>query len=160
MILGLDRVIRGHEAEVGRFYLEPVYDGEPRLFQCVVAGKVVDGEAVKQALYFVPQEQPSIVLADFPWTDSIVALPDVHVRVDPPSIAGSSSISSLSGGMFFIMGDEAFVTAGMGFRWRMMNVSTGKAVEGAHPTSWVSFSRWLLVVQESGEEIPIASFGE
>lgn len=159
MILGIDGVIRVQDAEVGRFYLEPVYGAEPRLFQCVSTGKVVDGEPANQALYFFPGEELSVVLDDLPYLNPVVAMPDVYVRVDPPSITGSSNMSSFSAGNFLAIGDEPFVTAHEGFRqWRMMNLNTGRPAQG--PTgSWVSFSRWLLVVEENGEEISIASFG-
>jgi hypothetical protein len=159
MILGIAGVVRVQDANVGQFYLEPVYGAEPRLFQCVNTGKIVDGESVNQALYFFPGEEMSIALEDFPFYNPVVAMPNVHVRVDPPSISGSSNMSTISAGQFLVVGNEPIVTAREGFRhWRMMNLDTGKPAEG--PTgSWVSFSRWLLVVEENGEEIPIASFG-
>ncbi len=41
----------------------------------------------------------------------------------------------------------------------MINISTGKTVDGRPPENWVTFDRWSLVIDESGEEVSIAEFG-
>lgn len=70
-------------------------------------------------------------------------------------------MSGFRAGLFLVMGDEAFVAASLGrLHWKLFNLNTGHAATGTAPNSWVSFSRWLLVVEENGEEIPIASFGD
>jgi hypothetical protein len=140
--------------------LAELHGSDPQLFQCV---RTFDdaGNVVRKGLYFSNDKQVGNYIDDLPDYRPIVSLPEVHIRVDPPSATGSSGSATISKGTFFVSGLEAFVAATVGYRfWTVINLSTGQDARRERPTSWVSFSRWLLVVEENGEEIPIASFGE
>lgn len=61
--------------------------------------------------------------------------------------------------MFLVAGNEAYVAAPHGFReWSLVNISTGRPTVGRWREDWAAFSRWLLVIEDNGEEIPIADF--
>lgn len=161
MLLGIERVIANHEIQPGRFYLAPHYKDDPVLFQCVRAGETADGEPDLKALRFSPGTEYPIGLESIPHDGPLVALPDVRVRVDAPSLTATNHTSSVRSGMFLVSGDEAFVAAPYGFReWALVNISTGRRVPGRWTADWAAFSRWLLVIEDNGEEIPIADFGE
>jgi len=161
VILGIEGVVQSHEVEPGRYYLEPSYSGEARLFQCIQTADQMDGNPVCKAVYFFPSEERSLTFGDLPYDGPLVAMPPVKIRVDPPTIIGSGRSVSYSAGMFFIMDGEAYVTAHLDrYGWAAVNISTGRTVEGQISHQWIAFSRWLLIVEENGEEIPIASFGE
>ncbi|MGU3389842.1 hypothetical protein [Sphingomonas sp. M1A8_2b] len=159
MLLGIERVIANHEIEPGRFYLAPHYDGEPVLFQCIRIGETSEGQPDLKALRFSPGTQYPISLESIPHDGPLVALPEVHVRIDAPSLTATNHTSSVRSGMFLVAGNEAFVAAPQGFReWALINISTGRPAVGRWREDWAAFSRWLLVIEDNGEEIPIADF--
>lgn len=161
MVLGLQRIIEARDMEPGRFYLKQSYDNEPVIVQCIKTGRMVDDNPVHETVRFAPGTQYPIGFESVPDYGPVVALPDVKVRVDAPSIVSSSASSSIRAGMFLVSGDEAYIAAPLEFRnWALVNLSTGRTVEGQWRQSWISFSRWLLVIEDNGEEIPIASFGD
>lgn len=159
MILGIERVIPNREIEPGRFYLTPHYDEEPVLFQCIRMGETSDGEPDLRALRFSPGTQYPISLDSIPHNGPLVALPKVHVRIDAPSLSATNHTASVRSGMFLVAGDEAYVAATHGFReWSLVNISTGRPAVGRWREDWAAFSRWLLVIEDNGEEISIADF--
>lgn len=159
MILGIERVISNREMEPGRFYLAPHYDDEPSLFQCVRMGERSDGEPDLLALRFAPGTQYPLALESIPHDGPLVALPEVHIRIDAPSLKATNHTSSVRSGMFLVAGNEAYVASPHGFReWKLINISTGRPVVGHWREDWAAFSRWLLVIEDNGEEIPIADF--
>ncbi|CAN5588371.1 hypothetical protein BH10PSE14_BH10PSE14_33710 [soil metagenome] len=158
MILGIERVTDVREVEAGRFYLRLNYNEDPSLFQCIRVGN--DDDDIR-ALWFNPGTDSPLGIEDLPDHGPVVALPDVHIRVDAPSMVGSNRTTSTRPGMFLVSNDEAFVVAPNGFRgWSVINISTGLPVANRWSPDWIAFSRWLLVIVDNGEEIPIASFGE
>jgi hypothetical protein len=160
MILGIERVIDVHEVEPGRFYLQSYYDEDPVLFQCLLVGER-EGVRDLKALRFAPGSQQPVSVASLPDGGPVVALPEVHIRVDAPSLSGTNHTASLRSGMFLVSGDEAFVAVRQGFIDRaIINISTGRPAVGRGPQRWIAFSRWLLVIDDNGVEIAIASFGE
>lgn len=162
MIRGLQRIVRSTEVEPGRFYLRQQYNDDPALFQCVQTGETIENAPELKAMRFAPGSPNPLGLEDLPHHEPVVELPEVHIRVDAPSLVGSSDTSGIRSGMFLIGGNEAYVAAPLGFRhWGLVNISTGRVVQAGWSEPWVAFSRWLLVIDdEKGEEIPIASFGE
>jgi hypothetical protein len=161
MILGIERVVDVRDLELGRFYLRFDYNEEPTVFQCVGFGEKEDGVPELRALWFAPQTQRPLGVEGLPSHGPIVALPEVHIRVDAPSMSGTNYTSNVRAGTFFISGDEAFIAVPRQWQsWSLINISTGRRVVDGVQADWVAFSRWLLVINDNGEEIPIASFGE
>lgn len=61
---------------------------------------------------------------------------------------------------FIVLGADCLVYAPhQRLRTVLVNISRG-IVEGSIEPHWLAFSRWSLVVDEGGEEVTIASFGE
>ena len=159
MLLGIERVILNREIEPGRFYLAPHYNDESVLFQCIRMGETSDGEPDLRALVFSPGTQYPITLESVPSDGPLVALPEVHIRVDAPSLTATSYTSTVRSGTFLVAGNEAYVAAPQGFRdWALINISTGRPAVGRWREDWAAFSRWLLVIEDNGEEIPVADF--
>ena len=83
---------------------------------------------------------------------------DRHETVASPS---TNHTTSLRSGMFIVSGTEAFIAVPQSFRkWTLINISTGRPVVGHWNSDWAAFTRWLLVIDDNGEEIAVASFGE
>lgn len=161
MILGFNRIIDAREMVVGRFYLGYDYNSDPILFQCVQVGELPNGNPDLRSLRFAPETSFPIGLEAAPYRGPLVALPDVHIRIDAPSMVGTSHTSAVRAGMFIVAGDEAFVAAPTEFRgWTLMNLATGQPAPARFDEGWIAFSRWLLVIEDNLEEIPIASFGQ
>lgn len=158
MILGIERVVDAGQCEPGRFYLKLNYNDDPSVFQCIRIG---EGDNDLMALWFTPGTDHALGLETLPDQEPVVALPQVHIRVDAPSMLASNRTTSIRPGMFLVSNDEAFVVASNGFRgWSVINISKGLPVAKRWSPDWIVFSRWLLVIEDNGEEIPIASFGE
>lgn len=158
MLLGIERVVDAGECEPGRFYLKLNYNDDPSIFQCV---KVGDDDDDLMALWLTPGTDRPLGLETIPDHEPLVALPPVHIRVDAPSMYASNRTTAIRPGMFLVSNDEAFVVAPSGFRgYSTINISTGLPVPKRWAPDWLAFSRWLLVIEDNGEEIPIASFGE
>ena len=161
MILGIERVVDVRQVVPGRFFLRLDYNEDPVVFQCVRIGERDGGEPDLRALWFAPGTARPLGIESLPHNGPVVALPEVHVRVDAPSMFASNHISSIRPGMFTVSGDEAFVTVTADSRgWTTYNISTGRPVLSREPADWLAFSRWLLVINDNGEEIPIVSFGD
>lgn len=159
MIRGFEQVVMSSEVEAGRFYLEQSYQGGHRLLQCVV----VDGEEGDpprmMAVDFTQGSIDGLTLTTFTQFAPLVLMPHVDVRIDPPSMTGTNITQSLNAGMLFVYGDEPFVTVrhSRGL-WAAFNINTGHMLNGTL-RNWVAFQRWLLVVEENGQEVAIAEFG-
>jgi hypothetical protein len=161
MILGIERVVDVREVEPGRFYLRLDYNEDPEVFQCICIGERDGGVPDLKALRFAPGTDRPLGIESLPDHGPVVALPEVHIRVDAPSMFGTNYTSSIRAETFLVSGNEAFVAAPTGFRgWSLINISNGRPVIDNWKADWVAFSRWLLVIDDNGEEIPIASFGE
>lgn len=158
MIRGLVGVVPDHALEPGRFYLATSYGEGAILFQCVQTDEPVDDGFRRRALVFTTGETVRLELCDLPHHGPFVALDDVHVRVDPTSVAESPFTAHLRSGLFVLDGDQPILCASMGFRgYRAVNLSTGHTINGQVGHGWLSFTRWSLVVDdEAGEELVLA----
>jgi len=160
-IRGIGSILSYGQAEPGRFYYQRWQDDLAALLQCVRTPQLVDGNPEDVALLF-PPAGAALSLEDIKWNEPLIAVGDVHVRVDPLSIVGSSSGYSAHAGMFLIHEESALVTIASSYRqWTTVNLSTGRIA--SFPTvNWVAFSRWSLVTDDEhlGEEVMLASFGD
>ena len=140
-------------------WYQPSYCHEASVFQCIRVGENEGGNPDLRALVFKPGDEQPFSIESLQ-SGPVVALPDVHVRIDPPSITATNYTDNLYAGMFMVSGEEAFVAVANGFRnWALINISNGRPVVGNRLQDWISFSRWMLVVEDESEEIRIASFG-
>jgi hypothetical protein len=162
MIRGIEKTVQAHEVEVGKFYLAPsASNGRPLLFQAVQAGARHQGALKMMALTFSYEGEQEIRLDELDWYDTLVAMPPVHVRVDPPSAIGTGTSSRVKLRTLMVRGDEALIAVQDRFLGHtLMSISSGRVAERNQTFTWVAFSRWSLVVDEAGEEIVIASFGQ
>ena len=160
MILGIRRVVDVRDLEPGRFYLRLDYGNDPVLFQCIRMGENPDGTPDLKALWFNPTDERPIGLEDIPHSGPVVSLPDVKVRVDPPTLIASKYTSHVRPGMFLVAGDEPFLVVPYNRGWITVNMATGRPVESNWNGEWVAFSRWLLMIDDNGQEIEIAAFGK
>lgn len=161
MMRGIEGVVALAELEVGRFYLAPNQDEEPTLFQCVEFVGRGGGEPRRMALTFPYGEAKGIELLPMDVDSGIVAMPEVSVRVDPPSARESGGRSRVALNVLLVAGTEPCIAVGIGVRdHAVFSLATGRTVEQRRMADWVSFSRWSLVVDQAGEEIAIAAFGE
>ena len=159
MIRGIDGIVTQEQLELGRFYLDPGYGRGTTLFQWVRNGRTREGAPDEGALVFARDDEPCLELTYLPTSGPWISLPPVHVRVDPPSAAGTAFTTSFTRSMFAVQEDAAIVAAVHDtFHWTPINILTGRVMRPGH--QWVAFSRWSLVVDEAGEEISIVSFGE
>ncbi len=157
MLLGISRVVAEKDIQLGRFYLQHSYRGEPRLFLCVAGPD--DDENSKRAIIIDPASEHPILLQDIPNMGPAVELPDIHVRVDAPSLDGTEHTTSVRAPMLFVVDQTPYLAALTGWRgYVAVDIASGSILKQP-PSSWASFSRWQLVMDENGEEIPIASFG-
>ena len=160
MLLGIEGVIDVRSVEKGRFYLRSDYNDEPVLFKCICVGQGDDGSDTLMAIRFAPGSELPMAIESLPHGGPVVALPEVHIRVDAPSLVATNLNSGIRSGMFLIAGEEAFVAVPQNFRsWSLINVTKGEHVDGEWGKNWIAFSRWLFVIKDSGEEITISSFG-
>lgn len=158
-IRGLEAIVKPAELEVGGFYLDPGYGQGTTLFQWIRTGETRDGEAEEAMLVFAAEKGEPFEVHSLSAHGPIVKMPPVAIRVDPPSAVGSAMTKSLVPGMFAIEETRPILAATVGYRhWLTIDLSTGRPVRPS--TYWVGFSRWSLVVDEAGEEIVIAAFGE
>jgi len=159
-VRGVTRVVSAREMEVGRFYLEASQGSEPTLFQCIQTAIPFEGSTKQMALVYSLDGMPNLAIHDINWYETLVEMPNVSVRVDPPSISGTGTTTSLRMNTLIVIGSEAVINVPVGSRgWQSININTGRTIEQAIRREWVSFARWSLVVDEAGEEITIASFG-
>lgn len=163
MIRGMIGVVPNHAVELGRFYMAPAYQGRNYLFQCVQTDEPLDDGFRRKALYVTRGGTPDIALQDLPSQTPLVALDEVHVRVDPTSLDRSAFDTSTHRGLFLVRDDEAIICAPTGHLhgWAAVNITTGRTVHGDLGRNWLSFSRWSLVMDdEEGDELTVASFGD
>jgi hypothetical protein len=161
VIRGFVGVVPNGSVETGRFYLAPGHDGFA-LFQCIQTDEPYEDTFRQKALYFTTAGKPNLGLHDLPGHSPLAALDEVQVRVDPTSIAESAFSSHLKAGLFLVNGDAPIICAPDGFRgWTALNILTGRTVGRSFGHEWLSFTRWSLVMDnEAGEELTIASFGQ
>ncbi len=157
MIQGILGVVPCHKAEIGRFYLSPDYGVGSWLFQCVRTSEQCDGQQVNKALVFKIGDKLIPSIDDIPDFKPLVALYDVHVRVDPTSI--SSSMNRLPGKLL-MNGDAPIFCAINGYRgWTSVDINTGSLADSYSDSETVAFDRWSLVLDDDvGDELTIASF--
>lgn len=155
---GITKIVDISDAEVGKFYLRRGFrDDEVIFFQCI-SFPSRDGDQ-KLALRFPKNNQvPRIDLMNGP--AFIGELPDVHVRVDPHSLAGDEYSTSTSQGMLLITGDTPIVLAAGqdGYGWHAVDLSTGRVSEQRVPTAWAWFQRWRVVIDDEEEEVVLAVY--
>ena len=162
MIRGIAGVVPARAMEVGRFYMAPAYRDGNWLFQCVQTSELLDDGFRCKALFMTTGGKPDLGLHELPDQTPVVALDDVHVRVDPTSLGGSAFDTSAQRGMFLVREDEAIVCAPTDLvrGWAAVNINTGRVVKGHLGTDWLTFTRWSLVMDdEEGDELTLASFG-
>ena len=159
MIRGLVGVIPSHATEVGRFYLLSDYQGGHWLFQCVQTREPLDDGFRRAALFLARNGNPDIGVETLPDRSPVVALDDVHVRIDPTSVAGDASTTTIRLGNFVLDGDAPVLCARSGRHgWVNVNLSTGQIVD-VPGHGWLGFKRWSLVMDdEAGDELTIVRF--
>ena len=162
MIRGIAGTVKRIDLIAGAFYLFPRYDRTPDLVQVVRTRAATEeaNEAIA-ALIFEPGGNPELLLADVDQNSPYVLMPDVSIRIDPPSLGGNSLTTGLRAGMFFVSGETPYVVATIWNRgYNIVNLSNGEIEDrNFHNEPWIIFNRWQLVVDENGEEVPIANFG-
>lgn len=162
MIRGMVGVVPNHTMETGRFYMAPAYRGEHWLFQCIQTSDRFEDSFRRKALLMTIAGKPELSLFDLPQDTPVVALDDVHVRIDPTSLSQNAFTTYLDRNMFLVLGDEAIICAPTDHvrGWQAVNITTGQTVVGNVGPNWLSFTRWSLVMDdEEGDELTIASFG-
>jgi hypothetical protein len=161
MIRGIAATVRRQELVAGAFYLHPAYNREPFLIQAITAPTAVQDGSPVYGLVFEPGTEDQLSLMELDQATTYALMPEVSIRIDPPSLSGTSRTLSFRRGMFFVSGEVPFVIASSGFRgYSVVNLATGSIEHRNFDREpWVSFNRWQLVVDENGEEVPIASFG-
>ena len=163
MIRGIARTVAISDLVPGAFYLHPRYDEAPDLIQVVrLTAQSDDDSDTLHALLFDPAGSPPLLVTDLDRQSNFVLMPDVSIRIDPPSVGGQATTTGLRAGMFFVSEDVPFVVATIWNRgYYIVNLATG-TIENRnfHREPWVVFTRWQLLVDENGEEVPIASFGD
>lgn len=159
-ILGLRSVIDIDQIEVGRFYLRTNYGGDQILFQCVVAGQDEAGRDQLASLSFSPGSRWPISVDELPSHGPVVSLDNVAIRVDAASALDTNYSGSVRPNLFFVADTEAYIVAPASRGWITFNITTGRRIPPNWQKSWISFSRWIIVMNDTGEEISIASFGE
>lgn len=161
MIRGILSTVRYESLVPGAFYLQQLYGSGPTLMQ--VATFHQDNEADRHfGLHFEPGAAQELMISELDQHGYFALMPDVSVRVDPPSITGTPATHNLRAGNFFVSGEVPYVVAYSGrIGHQIVNLATG-VMEQRHfaREAWIAFSRWQLVVDENGEEVPIASFGD
>lgn len=162
MIRGIATTVRRADLVAGAFYLFPRYDRTPDLVQ-VVRTRVAteDANELLAALIFEPGGSPELLLTDLDQNSPYVLMPDVSIRIDPPSMGGNSLTTGLRAGMFLVSGDTPYVVATIWNRgYDIVNLISGEIEDrNFNNEPWIVFNRWQLVVDENGEEVPIANFG-
>lgn len=158
-IRGLEAIVKPTELEVGSFYLDPGFGQGTTLFQWIRTGEMREGQAEEAMLIFAAERGEPFEVHGLSAHGPLVRMPPVAIRIDPPSATGSSMTKSLAPGMFAIEDNRPILAAKVGYRnWLTVDLSTGRPIRPS--PYWVGFSRWSLVVDEAGEEIVIAAFGE
>jgi hypothetical protein len=161
MIRGILGVVPWNKAEVGRFYLSAGYGQGNWLFQCVQTGEKVDGELIRKALVYTIAGEPDLSVHYLYEQGPLVALYDVHVRVDPTSINIEETFGTKR---FFVVEDIPLICASPAspqpWQFYGLNILTGKPIPGETNYNRVRFDRWSLVLDDDqGEELTIARFG-
>lgn len=158
-VRGVVSVVMRSDLEVGGFYLDPGYGRGTTLFQWVRTGETREGSPVEAMLVFASDLSELLELRELATHGPLLKMPPVAVRVDPPSANGTALSQSFTGGMLVMEGDRAVLAARRGYHgWVAIDLLTG--LPSRLSSQWVRFDRWSLVVDEAGEEIAIASFGE
>lgn len=158
-IRGLERVIPAEAVEIGKFYLSFSHGGDPTLFQCVEA-EGVTGQKSLLALIFSQNETPHFDFREISTYETLIEMPAVHLRIDPPSVSGTGVTTSLKMNTLIVVERQAIIAVAMRYgSWAAIDITTGRSLGRSLAREWASFSRWSLVVDEGGQEIEIAAFG-
>lgn len=159
MLRGIKRVVGSDQVVAGRFYLATFGHGESFIIQCV-SPENPDGELL--ALYFNRSGEGDLFIGGFPSSEILVELPDISVRVDPPSFSGTPYSASLRPGMLLVEGEDILLTAPTGrtFGWAVVKLNDGSIANSRAYQRWAAFSRWWLVMDDDQGEVEVASFGE
>jgi hypothetical protein len=157
MIRGIARVVRQEGIVAGAFYLCSRYSGDPYLIQAITTAPDVEPT---HAVVFDPGANDPISIMELEHT-TYALMPEVSVRVDPPSMSGNAFTHNIRPSMMIVDDNVPYVVASLRYRgYSIINLSTGLIQQnGFTSTAWATFDRWQLVVDENGEEVPIASFG-
>ena len=159
MLRGISRVCSHADLVVGNFYLRYNHDGNIDIFQYIEMQE--GGERMFTGLVFDPGEKYELYLNDLNSPGPFVELLPTAVRVDGASFSGTSFTTSIVPGRLYVSGEEIFVAAQTSnFRWTLVNVNEGKAGSPSATRNWATFSRWELIIDANGEEVPIASFDQ
>jgi hypothetical protein len=131
--------VPAQQIEVGKFYLDTNPGGEPILFQCVEAATVT-GEKSIMALVFSPSDSPPVSLTEVGAYDTLIEMPEVHLRIDPPSVTGTGMTTSLKMNTLIIADRQAIIAVGRRYgSWSAIDITTGRNIERALQREWVSF---------------------
>jgi hypothetical protein len=156
-IRGIGGVFGAEGLQVGRFYRRQDYRGGTTLFQ--VVEEEVAGVASTNVLEFLPPTDGGTRLEDVYSSVMFVEVPDVHLKVDPHSLAGDEFSISLSAGMLLVTKGTAFLlaTPQRNYGWTTVDLLTGK-VSLTRPVGWAWFSRWSLVMDDGEDETELVAY--
>lgn len=161
MIRGLIGIVPAREMQVGRFYMEPGDQDGNRLFQCVQTNEPYEDTFRQKALVLTTAGRPEIRLRELPYVTPVLALGDVHVRVDPTSLHKSAFDAFPHRGMFLVREGEPIICAPSDqYRgWAAVNLNSGRTLPTDLGSSWLTFTRWSLVMDdEKGDELTLVEF--
>ena len=158
MIRGVIGTVPWHAVEVGRFYMSSAYGAGAWLFQCIRMPEKQDAAPVTKALVFTIGGETELSLKSLPQMSLLVALYDVHVRIDPTSLNHHFDAGLFR---FLLVGDQPIICAshGSSHGWQRVNLVGGRYFTDNEDHNAVSFDRWSLVLDDdTNEELTIASF--
>lgn len=161
MIRGLVSIVPARQMEVGRFYMAPGYQDGNWLFQCVQTDEPLDDGFRRKALFMTTGGKPDIGLHELPYRTPVVALDNVHVRVDPESLKSSAFDTHLRPKLFLVRGTETIICAPTDQMrgWVPVSIDTGRTITTNLGSEYLTFTRWSLVMDdENGDELTIAEF--
>ena len=162
-IRGIGKIVRPHELEPSKFYMQAALYGQdrPAMFLCFSTGKMIDDTPETQALYFNFNDETDMIVSSLPDHDLLIEIPDVVIRIDRQSINGTSRTMGLRPGMMIAYdgGCAAMVSTGEFRGAYLIDIPRAKLIQEGRPDNWVSFTRWQIIIDEKTEgEAVIASF--
>jgi hypothetical protein len=156
-IRGVGGTSSAQDLQTGRFYRRQDYDGGTILFQ-VIEDARPEGVS-KWALEFRPSSVGGARIEEIYGNAAFSEIPNVHLRVDPTSLAGDEHSTSTRAGMLLITGETALLlaTPQRNYGWVAVDLGAGK-LASTRPTGWAWFSRWSLVVDAAEDETELVAY--
>lgn len=156
---GIAGVVAPNEIRPGLFHLRSDPGGKSCLCLRVALSDEHQQEPQIWDVIFDRKDRHGMFFADARDVEPVVALPPIHVRINPSSLSGHRLSSSLRPGMLAIVGQNAFVRVpGDSVRGIVVNLGTGTAYTSGPPSDWMAFSEWSFVVDDGDKEITLISY--